>query len=276
MENIWLVISWIVIICLVSATSFVVIYKKLNSSVIDRQSKLQSAEAELIEELKQIDLSELELTESGRRLLKMLSEETPHLTGQVNPAKQEVKPTKDKLQEKNPLSVDWGFGQKDVILEKIGDSIEIMIEGLPTAVITPDIQAKAALSLVKYGIPSAGMISAGIVGGIKTATLQLGSTLYQLKYSIKVLKVVTALDVYSEAVQWIEYQRESNKVDSKLANDALEHLRNEFKKEFDSDSRYYLVHVAPEKNSLVSGDENKRILDISVETTPKANDGKRK
>lgn len=269
MENIWLVISWTIIMCLVSATSFVVIYRKLNSSLADRQSKLQNDEAELIEELRQMDLNELEQTEPGRQLLKLISQETPHLAGQVKPAT-------NKRQEETPLSVDWGVGNKEVILEKIGDNIEIMIEGLPQAFITPNIQAKAALSLMKYGIPSAGMISAGIVGGIKTATLQIGSKYYQLKYSIKVLRMVTALEVYSESVQWIEYQKNSHKVDAIMANDALEHLRSEFRKEFDSDSRYYLVHVAPENNSLKEEKENKDTVDISIDMTPKLSSGKQK
>ncbi|RMG34665.1 MAG: hypothetical protein D6732_10380 [Methanobacteriota archaeon] len=120
----------------------------------------------------------------------------------------------------------------EVIREKIGESIELMIEGLPKAVITPEVQAKAAMALVKHGIPTAGIISAGILGGVKTAVLQIGSEYYQLKYSIRVLKVVTALDIYSEAVQWIEFQKTSNRVDAAMADDAIEYLRNEFKREF--------------------------------------------
>jgi len=120
----------------------------------------------------------------------------------------------------------------EVIREKIGESVELLIEGLPKAIVTPEIQARAAMSLVKHGIPTAGVISAGILGGLKTATLQIGSELYQLKYSIKVLKVVTALDIYSEAVQWIEFQKASNRVDSEMADQAIAHLRGEFEREF--------------------------------------------
>jgi len=122
----------------------------------------------------------------------------------------------------------------EVIKEKIGQSIELMIEGLPKAIVTPEVQAKAAMSLVKHGIPTAGVISAGILGGVKTAVLQIGSEYYQLKYSIKVLKVVTALDIYSEAVQWIEFQKASNRVDSVMADDAIAYLRGEFGREFNN------------------------------------------
>jgi len=120
----------------------------------------------------------------------------------------------------------------EVIKEKIGESIELMIEGLPKSVVTPAVQAKAAMALIKHGIPTAGVISAGILGGVKTATLQIGSEYYQLKYSIKVLKVVTALDIYSEAVQWIEFQTARHRVDPMMAKDAISYLRNEFRREF--------------------------------------------
>lgn len=120
----------------------------------------------------------------------------------------------------------------NVIREKIGDKLEVLIEGIPAAVVTPEVKAKAALALIKHGIPTAGVISAGILGGIKSATLQIGSEYYQLKYSIRVLKVMTALDIYSEAIQWIEFQKATNRVDAPLADDAIEYLRALFRKEF--------------------------------------------
>lgn len=121
---------------------------------------------------------------------------------------------------------------KDVITEKIGNGIELMIEGLPQAALTPALQAKTALSLVKYGIPSAGVIGVGILGGVKTAALNIGGQVYQIKYCIKVLKVMTALQIYSEAIDWIEYQKQKGGFDAELADQAKDYLRGEFDREF--------------------------------------------
>lgn len=120
----------------------------------------------------------------------------------------------------------------DIIKEKIGEGIELLIEGLPQAAVTPALQAKAALSLLKYGIPAAGVIGEGILGGIKTATLNISGQYYQLKYCIKVLKVMTAVQIYSEAIDWIKYQKQKGGFDAELADDAIEYLHNEFKREF--------------------------------------------
>lgn len=120
----------------------------------------------------------------------------------------------------------------DVVKIKIGDSVELLIEGLSTSVLTPEIQARAALSLVKHGISTTRVISAGILGGIRTAALNVGNEIYPIKYSINVLKPITALEIFSEAVNWIENQKATNGLDLDLANDAIDYLRSEFKHEF--------------------------------------------
>ncbi|HND49361.1 MAG TPA: hypothetical protein PLL95_12420, partial [Anaerolineales bacterium] len=71
----------------------------------------------------------------------------------------------------------------EIIKIKIGESLELIIEGLPASIITPFVQEKVAILLVKQGLPNAGVISAGILGGVRTATLQIGGENYQLKYS---------------------------------------------------------------------------------------------
>lgn len=120
----------------------------------------------------------------------------------------------------------------NIVTEKIGDGIELIMEGFPQAAVTPALQAKTALSLVKYGIPAAGLIGEGILGGIKTATLSIGGQYYQIKYCIKVLKVMTAVQIYSEAIDWIKYQKQKGGFDSELADDAIEYLHKEFNREF--------------------------------------------
>ena len=94
----------------------------------------------------------------------------------------------------------------NVIKEQIGEGIEVLIEGLPQSVVTPSIQAKAALALVQHGIPLGSDLSAGVVGGILEAGLKIGGKYYKFKYSIIALKAITAVEVYSQAIQWIEFQ----------------------------------------------------------------------
>ncbi len=120
----------------------------------------------------------------------------------------------------------------EIVKVKISESIELLIEGLPKSIVSPEIQTKAALSLVRYAIPTEGVIPVGVLAGVKTAVLQIANEIYHLKYSINVLKVVTALEIYSEAVQWIEFQKASNRVDSEMADDAISYLRSEFRREF--------------------------------------------
>lgn len=83
MENIWLVVAWTLVMFLVSAASFIVIYRKLNLSTRARLSKLNEAEKELHDELMQIDIHEFGQTESGMQLLKLLSQETPQLLHRI-------------------------------------------------------------------------------------------------------------------------------------------------------------------------------------------------
>lgn len=225
MGSIWLVIIWASVMLSISAISIVVIHRLLKESIDSKLSKLQQAETDLAYELEYINFDELGQTESGKQLLKLFSEESPHLTSQLALSQSE---------EKKEIAPKASYNKvkRDVIQEKIGNNLTILIEGLPKELITPEIQARIALSLVKFGIPTAGVIGAGVLGGVKTAALQVGGEFYQVKYSIQVLKPVTALDIFGEAVKWIGFQQAYNRIDAEMADDAIEHLRNEFKKEF--------------------------------------------
>ncbi|MDB9518497.1 hypothetical protein PN466_16250 [Roseofilum reptotaenium CS-1145] len=115
-----------------------------------------------------------------------------------------------------------------VVTEKIGDGIEMMIEGLPQASITPAVQAKAALTIAQHGIPMGVDLGVGILGGIREATLKIGSQYYKLKYSIRVMRVLTAFEIYNEAIQWIEFKKGSGGVDTQLADNTINYLRIDF------------------------------------------------
>ena len=91
MVSIWLVIIWASIMLFVSLISFIVIRRTLKESIDSNLSKLMQAETELVDELKQIDFSELEQTESGKQLLKLLSQESPHLANQFAPGRRDAK-----------------------------------------------------------------------------------------------------------------------------------------------------------------------------------------
>jgi hypothetical protein len=116
------------------------------------------------------------------------------------------------------------------IVEKIGDGIELMIEGIPKSVLTPAIQAKAALALVQHSIPLGVHISAGIIGEIGDATLKIGNKLYKIKFAYRAMRVITALEIYGEAKQWIEYKSSIGSFDSQMADDAIKYLREDFQR----------------------------------------------
>lgn len=116
-----------------------------------------------------------------------------------------------------------------VVTESIGENIELLIEGLPQALITPAVQARAALALVQHAIPLGADIGVGLLGSIRYATLRIGNEYYKLKYSIRVMRVLTAVQVYNEAIQWIKFKKDSGMLDSQLADDALKHLRSDFR-----------------------------------------------
>ncbi|NET45490.1 hypothetical protein [Okeania sp. SIO2B3] len=116
-----------------------------------------------------------------------------------------------------------------VTTEQIGENIEVMIEGLPEAAMTPSQVSQAALAIVEHGIPLGFDIGAGILGGICKATLKIGRKYYELKYSIKVMRVITALQVYNEAITWIKYKKERGMLDPDLADLAINKLTGDFR-----------------------------------------------
>jgi len=118
----------------------------------------------------------------------------------------------------------------EVIKEKLGDGIELLIEGLPQSVITPQLQARAVMSLVQYAIPMASSISAGVIGDISRATLTIGSQIYHLKFTFIAMRALTALEVYSEAIAWIEYQKARGVWDVELSDDTIDYLRDDLRR----------------------------------------------
>jgi hypothetical protein len=117
------------------------------------------------------------------------------------------------------------------ISEHIGEGLELLIEGIPAAVATPANQAQAALMLARHSIPLGADLTAGVLGGIRYASLRIGTEVYKLKYSLIVLRPMVALDVYSEAIEWIEFKQARGTVDNELANETIAFLRRSFKKE---------------------------------------------
>jgi hypothetical protein len=121
------------------------------------------------------------------------------------------------------------FG-KNFVTEKIGDGIELYIEGIPQSTITPAAQAQAALSLIQYGIPMGAHFTAGIIGSIGNATLKIGSEVYKIRYAFQAMRAITALEIYSQAINYIEYRKEKGQFDSILADDTILYLREAYKK----------------------------------------------
>lgn len=115
-----------------------------------------------------------------------------------------------------------------VVKEQIGTGIELMIEGLPSSVVTPATQARAALELARHSIPLGADLSAGVLGGVRYAHLRIGSEMYKLKYSLIVLRPMVALEVFSEALDWIEFKKATGRVDAQLADETTAYLRERF------------------------------------------------
>ncbi len=119
----------------------------------------------------------------------------------------------------------------NVVTEKIGDGIELYIEGIPQAAITPAAQAQAALSLMQYGIPMGAHFTAGIIGSIGNASLRIGSEVYTIKFAFRAMRAITALEIYSQAIDYIEYRKLRGQVDSILADETIRYLRQSLHQE---------------------------------------------
>lgn len=119
-----------------------------------------------------------------------------------------------------------------VVRELVGSGIEMLIEGLPQSMLTPSTQAQAALALARHGIPFGADLTAGVLGGVRYATLRIGREIYQIKYTLIVLRPMVALEVFSEAIAWIEFKKARGMVDPVLADDAINYLRDYYGREF--------------------------------------------
>jgi|GEM_PF-1414312 hypothetical protein len=122
------------------------------------------------------------------------------------------------------------FGN-NVVTEKIGDGIELYIEGIPQSTITPAAQAQAALSLMQYGIPMGAHFTEGIIGSTGNATLKIGKSYYKIKYAFRAMRAITALEIYSQAIDYIEYRKSKGQVDSILADGTISYLRQSLRQE---------------------------------------------
>jgi len=119
----------------------------------------------------------------------------------------------------------------NVVTERIGDGIELYIEGIPQAAITPAAQAQAALSLMQYGIPMGAHFTAGIIGSLGNASLKIGSEVYKIKFAFRAMRAITALEIYSQAIDYIEYRKSRKQVDSILADATIRYLRQSLDQE---------------------------------------------
>jgi hypothetical protein len=122
------------------------------------------------------------------------------------------------------------FGN-NVVTEKIGDGIELLIEGIPQSTITPANQAAATLALMQHSIPIGAHFTAGIIGSMGNATLKIGNSYYKIKYAFRAMRAITALEIYSQAIDYIEYRKSRGQVDSLLADDTISYLRKSLQKD---------------------------------------------
>jgi hypothetical protein len=90
--------------------------------------------------------------------------------------------------------------------------------------------AMMALSLVRRGFPMGASATAGIIGGVREATLKIGSEIYKFKYAIRALRAITAVEVYSEAIEWVQFKKDRGSFDSQLADDTIEFLRADLRR----------------------------------------------
>lgn len=139
-----------------------------------------------------------------------------------------------------------------IVREKIGDSIELQIEGLPSSIITPATQARAALELASHSITLGADLSAGILGGVRYAQLRIGDDLYKLSYSVIVVRPMLAAEVFKAAFDWIESKKVRGVLDASLADAALEQLRERFKLEISTLSGDATTEPSPPKRSSSS------------------------
>ena len=115
----------------------------------------------------------------------------------------------------------------------IDNQIELLIEDLPQSIISANKEAKIKLALLQLGLDGVGEATAGILGGVRKATLRVGQEYYTLKWSLKVLKPLTALEVSSLAVNYINAKVEDQTFDKQMATTALNYIRDMFDDEFD-------------------------------------------
>ncbi len=105
------------------------------------------------------------------------------------------------------------FGN-NVVTEKIGDGIELYIEGIPQAAITPAAQTAATLALLasmQDGISMGASFTAGIIGSMGNATLKIGNSYYKIKYAFRAMRAMTALEIYSQAIEYRKLRGQTDK-----------------------------------------------------------------
>lgn len=123
---------------------------------------------------------------------------------------------------------------KGIVAYSISDKFELTVEGLPESALSSKVDSRIALALVQSTIPTSGAVSAGILGNIRTATVKVGYEYYKIKYSLVVMRTITAVEIFNDALKWIEFQKENNVIDPVLADETIAYLREQFRNELKS------------------------------------------
>lgn len=57
---------------------------------------------------------------------------------------------------------------------RIDDKVELLVQGLPQSGITPVVEARTTLALLKFGIEGVGEATAGILGSVRRSSIRIG------------------------------------------------------------------------------------------------------
>jgi hypothetical protein len=121
---------------------------------------------------------------------------------------------------------------ENITTYKVGDGLEVLLEGIPKSIITPEQQASTALQIIKHAIPVAASVTPGIIGSVQTAVLKVAGQHYTIKYAMRATRVIRAAEIYSQAIHYIQFEQQHNRITKELADSAISHLHMLFEEEF--------------------------------------------
>jgi len=105
--------------------------------------------------------------------------------------------------------------ENNIFTEKIGDGIKLYVEGIPPSIRTPATQTAATLALLAFlmqdGISMGASFTAGIIGSTGNATLKIGKSYYKIKYAFCAMRAMTALEIYSQAIEYRKLRGQTDK-----------------------------------------------------------------